>query len=187
MIRKWGLMPVTDQRPKTDRQRAMRALVTVGTLTAFALLPTIEAAHSGEFMVSRPEAIDGRTFESDGGKRYRLHAVDAPELGQECLDPAGTPYACGESSRRALGVLIDGLLTCRTVAASDTANPPTVRCTDFAGRDIGAVLVSKGWAVPDRQGNLDYVFEEMEAEARAHGLWNGRFVLPARWRAGARL
>ena len=162
------------------------SLLFAASVLAVALMPAIATAQSSAFMVSRPEAVDGRTFQSEQGQHYRLHAVDVPDLGQQCLGPDGERYACGEASRNALGSLFNGLLTCQQVG-SEPQGMPTVRCTDFAGRDIGAVLVAKGWAITDRGRSLDYVFEEMEAEARDHGLWQGRFVPPAQWRAGARL
>ena len=65
--------------------------------------------------------------------------------------------------------------------------PVTEGSVTYAGRDIGQLLISAGWALPDRSVGLDYVWEEMEAEARSLGLWQGRFVTPERWRAGARL
>ena len=55
------------------------------------------------------------------------------------------------------------------------------------GYDINAEMIAAGWAVPDRAVGQDYVFDEIEAEARARGLWGGRFVQPHRWRAGVRL
>ncbi|WP_421852357.1 thermonuclease family protein [Oricola sp.] len=137
-------------------------------------------------VLAHPAAVDGRTIEDDHGRRYRLYAVDAPELAQDCLDPEGERYACGEASREALAAMTEGILSCDIVGIAPEAIK-TVRCQDMLGYDIGSELISAGWALPDRASGQDYIFDEMEAEARARGLWQGRFVRPERWRAGARL
>jgi len=159
-----------------------------GAILAAALLSGgAEAGNSDYVLLSHPEAIDGRSFSDDSGRQYRLHAVDAPEIGQQCIGADGGKYMCGEQSRDALARMIDGILTCDLVGPGD-GEWRDVRCYDFSGRDIGSRLISDGWAVPDRMGGgLDYVMDEMEAEARQLGLWQGRFVTPDRWRAGARL
>ncbi|GAB4357393.1 MAG: hypothetical protein Kow0026_17680 [Oricola sp.] len=159
-----------------------------GIVLTFALCVGAARAGSEDYvLLSHPEAIDGRSFTDDTGRKYRLHAVDAPEIGQECIDGDGKRYKCGEESRDALARMIDGILTCDFVGSRDS-EWREVRCYDFSGRDIGSRLISDGWAVPDRSaGTLDYVMDEMEAEARQLGLWQGRFVTPQRWRAGARL
>lgn len=157
-----------------------------GAVVAAALLATGAQAGSDYVLLAHPEAVDGRSFTDDSGKLYRLHSVDAPAIGQRCIDFDGEQYGCGKQSRDALAKMIDGILTCDPVD-SGPAEWQTVRCFDFAGRDIGSLLISAGWAVPDRSIGLDYVMDEMEAEARRLGLWQGRFIEPDRWRAGARL
>lgn len=152
-----------------------------------ALLPGIAGADGKDYMLlAHPKAVDGRTFTDDHGNLYRLHAIDAPDIEQSCLSADGKEYACGKEARDALDRMIDGILTCDPVNAGATDTRP-VRCQDFAGRDIAARLIAAGWAVPDRSLGLDYVWDEMEAEARALGLWQGRFIAPARWRSGSRL
>lgn len=154
---------------------------------AMAALLAGPAAAGGEYvLLSHPEAVDGMTIVDDNGSHYRLHAIDAPEIEQQCLSAEGEEYSCGEEARAALADMVDGILTCDFVPV-EAAELKVVRCFDFAGRDIGARLISKGWALPDRSVGLDYMWDEMEAEARARGLWQGRFIVPERWRAGARL
>ena len=154
---------------------------------AIALSLTGVARAGGDYVVlSHPEVIDGRTIVAEDGRRFQLHAIDAPDLEQQCLGADGAEYSCGEQARTALAGMVDGILTCDLVG-SDAADGGPVRCHDFAGRDIGSRLISAGWALPDRSIGLDYVWDEMEAEARSRGMWQGRFVLPERWRAGSRL
>lgn len=157
----------------------------MGAVTAVLLAGGAEAG-SDHVLIAHPEAVDGKTIVDDIGRRYRLHAIDAPELEQRCLGAEGEEYSCGEQARKALSDMIDGILTCDLVEAG-AAEWKVVRCYDFAGRDIGQRLIASGWAIPDRSVGLDYMWDEMEAEARARGLWQGRFIVPERWRAGARL
>lgn len=164
------------------------AKILPGVTLAVALCAGAADAGSKDYvLLSHPEAIDGRSFTDDTGRQYRLYAVDAPEIGQQCIGADGEKYMCGEQARDALARMIDGILTCDFVDAGGS-EWREVRCYDFSGRDIGSRLISDGWAVPDRSGGtLDYVMDEMEAEARQLGLWQGKFVSPQRWRAGARL
>lgn len=166
----------------------MKGIVTSLVAAAVAaMLPDIAAAGSKDYMLlAHPKAVDGRTFTDDYGNVYRLHAIDAPDIEQSCLAADGREYACGKEARDALDRMIDGILTCDPVNAGATDTRP-VRCQDFAGRDIAARLIAAGWALTDRSVGLDYVWDEMEAEARARGLWQGRFVAPERWRSGSRL
>ncbi|MAZ18637.1 thermonuclease family protein [Oricola sp.] len=165
----------------------MKNTARVFTGAVMAVLLAGAAQAGGDYvLLAHPEAVDGNTLIDDNGRLYRLHAIDAPDIGQQCLAADGAEYSCGEQARAALADMIDGILTCDLVKP-DAPEHKEVRCHDFAGRDIGQLLISAGWALPDRSVGLDYVWEEMEAEARSLGLWQGRFVTPERWRAGARL
>jgi len=161
------------------------ARVLTGAVMAV-LMASVAQAGGDYVLLSHPEAVDGNTLVDDNGRLYRLHAIDAPDIGQQCLAADGAEYSCGEHAREALADMIDGILTCDLVRPDEPENE-LVRCHDFAGRDIGQLLISAGWALPDRSVGLDYVWDEMEAEARSLGLWQGRFVTPESWRAGARL
>lgn len=154
---------------------------------ACAILLASTAVEADSYLVlSHAKAMDGKTIEDKDGKRYRLQGIDAPELGQSCLGSDGEEYACGEASRDALAEILNGIVTCDILGSGADEWQP-VRCRNFLDLDIGAQLVAAGWAVPDRRNGMDYVFNEMEAEARDLGLWKGKFVPPNRWRAGTRL
>ncbi len=60
------------------------------------------------------------------------------------------------------------------------------RCT-VAGEDMGAWMVLQGWALAYRRYSLDYVDEEVDAQAVRRGIWAGEFVRPWEWRRGKRL
>lgn len=49
--------------------------------------------------------------------------------------------------------------------------------------DIGAALVNAGWAVAYTKYTDIYVPYQQEAMKRRDGLWQGKFYMPADWRA----
>ena len=67
-------------------------------------IPTVRA--SGPTFSGRARVVDGDTLEV-GGKRIRLHGVDAPESRQSCI-AAGRRWPCGERATRALAGRIGG-------------------------------------------------------------------------------
>jgi endonuclease YncB( thermonuclease family) len=63
----------------------------------------VGSAAAASELTGRASVIDGDTIEIRG-ERIRLHAIDAPESGQWCLDGVGKRYRCGQ---RAAFVLDD--------------------------------------------------------------------------------
>ncbi|MEO0545207.1 MAG: thermonuclease family protein [Pseudomonadota bacterium] len=155
-------------------KKILRSL-TVGT--ALLSLGAISAmAQSANLTMSSPEVVDARTLEDDSGNLYRLYAVRAPGIDATCEDAKGEPYECGKQARQKLEHYASGMLSC-TKGGVDEDGIELVRCFDFANRDLGSRLVRNGWALPDREVSQVYVFEELEAEARKSGMWNGRFSI----------
>ncbi len=128
--------------------------------------------------------IDGDTIEVHG-QRIRLHGIDAPESRQLCrLD--GKPWQCGKDAANALADKIARRpVTCEDLGR-DRYKRIIARCT-VAGEDMGAWMVSQGWALAYRRYSLDYADEEAEARAARRGIWGSEFVPPWEWRRGKRL
>jgi len=55
------------------------------------------------------------------------------------------------------------------------------------GKDVGAELVRRGFALAYRKYSTDYISEETYARANKLGMWDGQFVPPWEWRRGKRL
>ncbi|MEL6921376.1 MAG: thermonuclease family protein [Pseudomonadota bacterium] len=156
----------------TTRVRSAVTAVVASTLMSLGIAQSAE----NQFVISSPDVLDGQTLKDDAGHTYRLYAVRAPSLDMTCQDPDGQPYPCGEKARSVLEDYANGMLNCRR-GGVDAEGIALVRCVDFANRDLASRLIRAGWALPDRAVSQDYVFEEIEAEARQSGMWNGTFTI----------
>ena len=129
--------------------------------------------------VALASVIDADTIEIHG-QRIRLHGIDAPEGRQTCeLD--GQPYRCGQQAALALADYIGQ----RTVVCEQRdvdRYQRVVAVCHVGGEDMGAWLVSEGWALAYRRYSTDYVDEEDGARTSRRGLWRGEFIPPWEWR-----
>ena len=128
---------------------------------------------------------DSLTVRQDKGETIiRLTAIDAVEYRQDCARVDGSRWPCGHEARSALEKLAGrGPLACE-LAAKDRYRRTLATCRTKAypgGVDLGAEMVRQGWAVATGDA---YMIEEDEAQAKRRGIWQGRFTLPADWRAG---
>ncbi len=115
-----------------------------------------------------------------GGTEVRLDGVDAPDADQVCTR-GGEKYKCGEEAKAGLLAIVQGRpVTCQKVG-EDLYKRAVVRCV-VGGRDLGAQLVSAGWAVAFRKFSKRYVAQEEAAKKAKRGLWEGTFDRPRVWR-----
>lgn len=179
---------------KTSRSRVgvlTEALVLACMVLAVVLIlrPGVDAAHAEvepariETAADRLEGV-GRVVDGDtldvGGVRVRLHGIDAFERSQMCDGPRG-PWACGAAASRALKDQAEGRRLVCTVVDTDRYGRKVSRC-ERDGLDVAQALVADGLALAYRRYSRDYVDEELAAEARGAGAWNGSFDRPEQWR-----
>jgi endonuclease YncB( thermonuclease family) len=125
--------------------------------------------------------IDGDSLKR-GSQRIRLFGIDAPELGQECLDATGHRYRCGEEARRALRQLVQGHEIACAVIETDRYQRDVARCR-AGDRELNWEMVRQGWAIAYRRQSLDFLIAEAAARKERRGLWRGDFELPEHYRA----
>lgn len=149
------------------------------------MVPLPAKAQSFSFGPAEARAVDGDTIRA-GETRIRLSAIDAPELSQRCRGAKGTLYLCGRDSRDFLAALIADGVECRVIAF-DEYRRAVASCRAADGRDIGAVMVRAGHAVPYwKFGGAIYAAQEAQAKAATVGMYAGEWIAPDRWRRGDR-
>jgi endonuclease YncB( thermonuclease family) len=150
------------------------------------LTPTAASAQTptgrqGPDLAGPVRVVDADTLDL-GGARIRLWGVDAPEAAQTC-DRDGELWRCGAAAARALGGFIaDRPVDCERVGRPDRNGRIVARCA-VAGQDLGAWLVTEGWALDyARYSGGRYGTEEAAARSSRRGLWSSRFERPWDWR-----
>ncbi|MGJ8544761.1 MAG: thermonuclease family protein [Sulfitobacter sp.] len=113
--------------------------------------------------------VDADTLDV-GGKRVRLHGIDAPEVDQPCTTAEGRDWAgCGAWVSKVVADQFDGAQAqCREVDR-DRYGRSVARCT-VKGEDMGAQLVRSGLAFAYLEYSSDYKPMEAEALAARRGL-----------------
>lgn len=142
-------------------------------------------ASRADDLVGRAVVIDGDTIEIHG-ERIRLEGIDAPESRQTCtVRDTGAEVRCGQRAALWLSDLIGEKPVSCTESGRDRYKRVLAHCT-VSGKDIGAAMVSAGWALAFVRYSREY--EPQEATARdAHaGIWQWEFVAPWDWRQGQR-
>ncbi|WP_158045195.1 thermonuclease family protein [Skermanella pratensis] len=124
--------------------------------------------------------IDGDTVQA-GMEVQQLAGIDAPELGQRCLNN-GSLYACGLESSFALRKMI-GITP---VSCTRQPEGDGVECTGSGG-NLGLLLVQQGFAVAQPGAPPAYLEAQRVAKDSKLGIWRGDFIPSVRWRQGDRL
>lgn len=129
--------------------------------------------------------VDGDTLEIDG-KVVRLYGIDAPELGQTCLN-AGKRWRCGLQAAVELRQLLEawkGFECDTSLMAGDSTR---AICHGAQYNDPAEILLTRGLAVALPNSIPAYKRAENQAKRAKLGIWRGEFLDPELWRQGKRL
>lgn len=124
--------------------------------------------------------VDGNSLVLDG-TTYRLHGIDAPDPAQICVDgwPAG--YAAEEY----LSELIEGRHVTCTPTTGDRKGEMVAICR-ADGVDLGAAMVTGGYAFAFVPYSARYITQEDAARAAHRGVHAHRCLVPWEWQARLR-
>lgn len=125
--------------------------------------------------------VDADTVEV-AGQRIRLHAIDAPELGQGCETEHGQPWTeCGAWVSHVVAQEFGGAQARCQPLERDRYDRVVARCF-VAGEDLGATLVMRGLAFAYVKYGDDYVVQQADAAAADRGLHAVRVSQPSWYR-----
>ena len=135
---------------------------------------------AGMSLYGKARAYDGHTLLVDGHP-VRLNGVEAPGLRQVCSTGARTTWRCGQKAFERLSALVRaGKVRC--TVTSPAGHGAAATCSASQTKDIGALLVGEGLALPNRQSLGAYNSAASGAMNARRGLWIGPFTDPAKWR-----
>ncbi|MBY3155560.1 thermonuclease family protein [Rhizobium laguerreae] len=135
---------------------------------------------AGVTLYGKARAYDGHTLTVDGNP-VRLNGIEAPGLRQVCSTPTRTSWRCGQKAFERLAALV-GSGKVRCTVAAPAGHGAAATCSAAQTKDIGALLVSEGLALPNRQSAGIYNSAAVSAMTARRGLWIGPFTDPAKWR-----
>lgn len=175
-------MPLTRSKPSRRGKLLTVLLVSAAGFLAgivYAPLPRQSAAGPPQAIT----VIDGDTLEIEG-EIFGLDGIDAPEVGQTCLQGAKR-WRCGLEAARTLQ-MVTALDTVQCTPRPDGTDVPKATCVAGA-TDLAETLLKRGYAIALPGAPAAYAKAEADAKAAGLGIWRGKFVKPAEWRAGVRL
>jgi endonuclease YncB( thermonuclease family) len=155
----------------------------IGGIAAMGIATSFESKAVGP--AQRISVIDGDTIQLNG-RIVQLYGIDAPELGQTCLND-GNLSRCGLSAAFELQKLLKiehAPLECQPV--KDVGDPALQVCA-FGYMDPARILLESGYALANAGAGPEYAKAEDSARQARMGLWHSRYVAPEDWRAGQRL
>lgn len=161
------------------RRLGIILLAVLGAGMATAHAPSAARQATGGTVPTR--VIDGDTVQA-GSEIHQLAGIDAPELGQRCLNN-GSLYACGLEASFALRKMI-GIMP--VACTRQAGGGDGVECSGGAG-NLGLLLVQQGFAVAQPGAAPAYLEAQRVAKDSKLGIWRGDFVPSVRWRQGDRL
>jgi endonuclease YncB( thermonuclease family) len=127
--------------------------------------------------VGAQSVIDGDSIDVDG-KIYRLHGVDAPDSSQICAD--GWP--AGYAAERYLDDLIEGKrIRCVPIVGGREDDTTAICRAD--GVDLGAAMVTGGYAFAYVPYSARYIAQEAAAASAHRGVHAHKCIAPWEWRA----
>lgn len=139
------------------------------------------AGTPNETLKGRATALEGDLLSIDATP-IRLMGIDAPDPGQKCRNRYGHELDCFKVATAVLAAMVkDEEVTC-TIAEKDRTGEKKGECR-VRGVDLGAAMVSRGWAFHYASLSMAYQKGEAYAQSKKMGLWAGQVEKPWQWRS----
>tara|TARA_Y200000002_G_scaffold338891_1_gene308536 strand:- start:1990 stop:2481 length:492 start_codon:yes stop_codon:yes gene_type:complete len=144
-----------------------------------------------EEIIGAPRIVDGDTVHIKEYK-IRLEGIDAPEIRQKCKKEKlkisliigfsfYEDYNCGEVSREKLEKKVDRSKIKCISSSKDRYERYLAKC--FKEKiNLNQWMVRNGHAVAYRRYSKEYISDEDFAKENKLGLWQGKFLVPEKWR-----
>lgn len=116
------------------------------------------------------------------GTSVRLMGIDAPDRGQKCKNRYGHELDCFRIATAVLESMVKDEEVACTIAEMDRFGQKMGECR-VRGVDLGAAMVSRGWAFSYSSLSPAYASGETFAQSRRLGLWSGKVEKPWQWRS----
>jgi len=117
------------------------------------------------------------------GKELLLHGVQIIPQNATCKDSNGQ-WSCGKSAWETLKNKLDsGTLHCRLIIdlQNHVVNPEQVNCL-LKKENLSIWLVSRGWALTNKETDKFISSQEKLASENNSGIWRDGFIPPDLWR-----
>lgn len=172
------------------------ALVVLGSLVLCGLVlggpaaaQTNQAAKGRGPIANTPDqTVTGSAMAVEGdlltvnGMAVRLMGIDAPDPGQKCKNRYGHELDCFKVATAVLANMVKGEEVTCTVTEQDRTGEKKGECR-VRGVDLGAAMVSRGWAFQYASLSPAYQKGEAYAQSKRMGLWAGQVEKPWQWRS----
>ena len=122
------------------------------------------------------------------GKELSLNGVQIISQNTTCKDSKGQ-WNCGKSAWEALKIKLDsGPVHCTLISdlQNTERNPEQANCL-LKKENLSIWLVSRGWALTNKEPDEFLSFEEKLARSNNKGIWRDGFIPPDLWRTGFKI
>ncbi len=119
-----------------------------------------------------PATVDAGTFVIDGRLTIRVSGVAPPAVDHTCTFAGGEAWPCGRTALHALRMFLRGRAIECLFPYADALAEVTAPCR-VGATDLGAWLLSSGWAEPDELATDAYRAAALAARCAKLGLWRG--------------
>lgn len=143
---------------------------------------------NGKVASTPRETLKGKASALEGdlllveGTSVRLMGIDAPDRGELCKNRYGHELDCFRIAKDVLDAMVKGEVVDCTIAERDRTGQRLGECR-VRGVDLGAAMVSRGWAFAYASLSPAYQSGEAYAQSHRYGLWAGIVEKPWQWRS----